>query len=349
MPIGPNHLLLTLCLWLFATTLSLTGIPATASDAGGDPTLRTNQEMLEDIAKPTTIDIQDLHSVFGFVFSRLDKIVRIYPTENYYYFSFYHGGIRYAGNLRLAAADRDRNILHFAYYAETGDGNAAGDVRYKALSATDGVQVTRQDAFQYRIGFGDKEVVFQLNDLSSVAPPAGLLRDDETYIGPVFDESGIELFLVFNSDRGVFHYLLNENGTLPEILRQSGFSERIVIGQRTAFAFYLDHHLERKVLIGVHRSNVRANNYLDGPFDQLPENFLESDTLKTAIEISDPSVKGRIDHLGYLDGGASRYVIDPYMTYAQSQELISIDQCASDPSVSRAVYPSCFTSRSTDQ
>jgi hypothetical protein len=31
-----------------------------------------------------------------------------------------------------------------------------------------------------------------------VKPPAGALRADETFIGPIFDESAIRFFLVFN-------------------------------------------------------------------------------------------------------------------------------------------------------
>ncbi len=95
-------------------------------------------------------------------------------------------------------------------------------------------------------------------------------------------------------------------------------------------------------------ANVRANNYLDGPFDQLPENFIVSDRLKTAIENSDPSVRGQVDRLGYLNGGTSRYLIDPYITYLDPQELNSIEDCAGDPGVSRAVYPSCFAPRSVE-
>jgi hypothetical protein len=40
--------------------------------------------------------------------------------------------------------------------------------------------------------------VFELNDLSNVKPPPGAFGPDEAYLGPVFDESAIRFFLVFN-------------------------------------------------------------------------------------------------------------------------------------------------------
>lgn len=334
--------------WPVAIALTLGALPAFGKDGRSMQALETNEQLLDEIAKPPTFDIKNFNATFNFVFSALSGSVNVYPTENYYYFGFLHGGVRYAGNLRLAAADRDQNILHFAYFTDTGWTAEPGDVHYRQLSAADGIKIIRLRELVYRVEYLGKSVIFRLNDLSSIAPPVGLLREEEIYIGPVFDESGIEFFLVFNSDRRVFHYLLNETGTVPDRLLPSGPSDRILVGQRTGFAFYRDHYLARKTLIGVHAANVRANNYLDGPFDQLPENFIASDSLKNAIEVSDPTVKGQVDRLGYLDGGPSRYLIDPYLTYLDRHELNSVEECAADPGVSRAVYPSCFAPRSTE-
>ena len=80
--------------------------------------------------------------------------------------------------------------------------------------------------------------------------------------------------------------------------------DRIVIGRRTGFAFYRDHRLDRKILIGAFEGNTRVNNWFDGPFDQLPENFIEGEDLREAIIAADPSAKGQIDRLGhYSEGG----------------------------------------------
>ena len=45
--------------------------------------------------------------------------MKVYPTENYYYFGFMHNGIRYAGNIRLDASNRDDGKVIFAYFEDT--------------------------------------------------------------------------------------------------------------------------------------------------------------------------------------------------------------------------------------
>ena len=55
-----------------------------------------------------------------------------------------------------------------------------------------------------------KSVVFALNDLSRVKPPAAALALNDQFIGPVFDESEIRFFLVFNTKLELFHYILDE-------------------------------------------------------------------------------------------------------------------------------------------
>ena len=66
--------------------------------------------------------------------------------------------------------------------------------------------------------------------------------------------------------------------------------------------YYRDHRLDRKILIGVYEENVRVNNYFDGPFDQLPDNFIEGETLRNAILKVQPNLKGKIDRFGGTAG-----------------------------------------------
>ena len=65
----------------------------------------------------------------------------------------------------------------------------------------------------------------------------------------------------------------------------------------------------------------RLNTYFDGPFDQLPENFIEGEALREAILAADPSVKGKIDRLGNFADGSGRYLIHPYLLYRQPGDL----------------------------
>src|SRR5262249_24411332 len=147
---------------------------------------------------------------------------------------------------------------------------------------------------------------FELNDLSGVKPPDGFLTPDERYIGPVFDESGIRFFLVYNGKLKLFHYLLDETVRVGDHFFQANAPDKIVIGKRTGFAFYRDRHRDRKILIGVFEGNSRVNNYFDGPFDQLPDNFIEGEALRSAILEVEPGLAGRIDRFGGLPNGQDR-------------------------------------------
>lgn len=310
------------------------------------PALRTNEAFIKGLQVRQPLEIADPISVFRFVFARLPARVRVYPTENYYYFSFLHRGIEYAGNLRLAARDRDQGILHFAYFAAARAWAPDSRMHYRKLSAPDDVRVRKTGRLEYEVSFEGRAVVFALNDLSGVAPPEGLLREGEAYLGPVFDESGIEFFLVFNRNLKIFHYVLNETGTVPDRMEPSAVSDRILIGRRTGFAFFQERDRDRKILIGVQAANVALNTYYDGPFDQLPDNFNEDDTLRAAIEASDPSVAGRLDRYGYIAGTGQRYLIGPYLHYSEPRELLPLARCAESETAASERYLLCLAVRS---
>lgn len=324
--------------------LVLCGHETRAQSPAESPTLHTNQSYLEEVAQPTALDIGDLPAVFEFVFSSLPDTVRVYPTENYYYFSFHVSGIKYAGNFRLDATDRDKGIIHFAYFTAYNDWNRDLISHYKALSTDDGVRVEKREALTYRVTYEGKSVTFKLNDLSNVRPRAGTLHDDESFIGPMFDESGLQLFLVYNRKIKAFHYILNELTPVPEHFSPSEVSDRIVVGNRTGFAFYEDRRIDRRILIGVYDGNARVNNYFDGPFDQLPDNFIKGDTLKTALEEANPELKGSIDRFGNASDGQGRVSIAPYTYYSHESELAGFDLCAGREELSRDAYYACFDS-----
>ena len=80
--------------------LTISAGVAIAQDAE-QPRLHTNQAYVEDATRATTLAIGDPMAVFAFVLGGLPDSVKVYPTENYYYFRFMQGGVPYAGNIRL--------------------------------------------------------------------------------------------------------------------------------------------------------------------------------------------------------------------------------------------------------
>jgi hypothetical protein len=192
------------------------------------------------------------------------------------------------------------------------------------------------------VSHGGKSVTFELNDLSNVRPPPGVFGPDEVFLGPIFDESATRFFLVFNRRLKLFHYVLDETVEVADQFVRADATDRILIGKRTGFAYYRDHKLDRKILIGVFEANSRVNNYFDGPFDQLPDNFIEGEALREAILAVEPKLAGKIDRFGISPGGADRYMIGPYRHYRGEDELLVFHNCATDKRLPAARYYECF-------
>jgi hypothetical protein len=312
------------------------------AQAGDPPKLNTHQSYIEELMRPTTLDVRDALAVFAFVLNSLPDRVRVYPTENYYYFTFTHNGVAYAGNIRLDASDRDRGKVQFGYFEQTTAWRDETPTWFRVLDATSGVKLEKLERFRYRLSYGPKSVVFELNDLSQVKPPATALAPKETFIGPIFDDSGIRFFLVYNAAINNFLYILDETVMVADEFFNDPHTDRIVVGKRSGFVFYRDHRLDRKILIGVYAENVRVNNYFDGPFDQLPDNFIAGETLRNAIVKVQPDLKGKIDRFGGAPGGEVRYSISPYLVYRRLQEFGHANRCAVRHRSAQAGYYRCF-------
>ncbi len=172
--------------------------------------LHPHQDYMEQVMRPTTLDVADPMAVFAFVLNSLPDHVKIYPTENYFYFTFAHNGMDYAGNIRLDASDRDQGKVQFAYYEQSNGWLDDTPGFFQVLDASNGVKLEKLERFVYRLTYKDKSVVFELNDLSQVKPPAKALAPSEEFIGPVFDDSGVRFFLVYNAAINNFLFILDE-------------------------------------------------------------------------------------------------------------------------------------------
>ncbi len=170
-----------------------------------------------------------------------------------------------------------------------------------------------------------------------------MLRPDETYIGPIWDESGVQFFLIFNKTAKTFLYLLNDNPK-TDVYEPSDVSPALTVGNRSSFVFYKDKLIGRQVLIGVYAGNTQLNNYFDGPFDQLPDNFIEGDTLRDALLAIQPDMKGYVDRYGSDPSGEVRYAITTYKYYGNVGDLKPIVECA-DKNNDPGQYYACFNIR----
>lgn len=319
-----------------------------AAQEAGTPHLNTNEAYVEDVTGGFSLDVADPMAVFAFVFGSLPTRVKVYPTENYWYFSFHYRGTRWAGNIRIEPHDAGDTAVHFVYFQDGSQWHDDSAPVHVLLDASRGVTVEKVDPLLYRLGWGGRSVEFALNDLSRVTPPAKALAPGETFIGPIFDESAIRFFLVYDSKLKVFHYVLDDTVKVADEFFSPPGHPRIVVGKRTGFAFYRDRRRGRSILIGVFAGNYSSNTWFDGPFDQLPDNFIKGEALRRAILEVAPYLKGKIDRFGSAPDGRVRFEIRPYATYAGVSELYGVDACARKR-LHAADYYGCFVAEDADR
>lgn len=327
-------------LWLGAAALA-----ASATVSAAEFALQTNEDYVDAVLAEAEFDVDDVDAVLDRVFQALPDEVTVYPTENYYYFKFLHRGVPYAGNFRLDAADRDRGVIHFAYFSENRPGLEQRLSRHVAYTAATGLAVAKTAELTYAVTRKGRTISFRLNDLRHVRPEPGAIPAGETYVGPVFDESAVRLFLMWNPRLEMFLYVLDESLASEEQV-PSEVSPQIRIGARTGFAYYRDRYLGRWLLVGVRADEVALNTYFDGPFDQLPDNFIEGETLRTALVRLSPEVEGEIDRFGNSRDLSGRMLVDPYVLYREASELFVFDQCAA-AAVDEDAYYLCFATGQT--
>jgi hypothetical protein len=107
--------------------------------------------------------------------------------------------------------------VEFSYYEDRAAWLPDTEGTGLALGPSRGVTVEQVEPLAYRVSYGKKSVVFALNDLSQVKPPAAALAPGDQFIGPVFDESAIRFFLAFNAKLKSFHYNLDETVKPPTV------------------------------------------------------------------------------------------------------------------------------------
>lgn len=287
--------------------------------------LVTNEGMIAGLYRGPSVD--DPKSVVRFVFSSMAEEVNVYPTENYYYFACVVGGVPIKGNIALPAHVIDDGVVNFAYEEDYAVADINHPARHEELSLTakDGLSVRKINDFKYTITFEDKTVIFNLNDVGTLPPRKAILSANETFVGPAFDESGIQFYLIFNSKCNALFWILNEDNFVPE--QFLSYTSNVLIGRRTEFAFYDDKENNRRILIGVKDDNVVRNTWYDGPFDQLPDNYIKTGRieLQKYIESCYPFTKGKIDKFGIsLEQRDVRVPIVPYLNYSSANQLVKL-------------------------
>lgn len=316
------------CILLLSLSVLLK-INGTVDDgANASGLFSTNEDFIN--ALESKVDLSNPKEVFRLVFASLRNEVSVYPTENYYYFEFVTKGKLIKGNIGLFANNRDKGELNFGYEEAPAYNDVKEEIVGEAtLSAQDGVKVKTLTPFRYAVTFQEKTVIFNLNQIEQKLPERIHLTQDEVFVGHSFDESGLKFLLVFNRKLNHLFWVLNDEKAMPETL--TALTDEISIGSRTAFAFYNDNANARKILIGVSKDEVKKNSWYDGPFDQLPDNYIATDQIevKKYMEAAYPYAKGEIDKFGIsLVNPESRIAISSYLEYRNTSDLKEMIEAA---------------------
>jgi hypothetical protein len=269
------------------------------------------------------VDLNDADAVFWHVFAQLPSEVTIYPSENYFYWILYIEGRQVWGNIRLPAGRRERGVLSFGYseFTEFPSGPGSYLSRSKYFTEGDGLLITEVDKSTYTVRYNKREVTFHLHKLKTEPPKLFTLNTNETFIERTFDESGIQFFLLFNTERNYFFWVLNEEEKVPDVF--TSLDKEVMVGRRSGFAFWID-ALGRKVLATIRKISVTRNDYYDGPFDQLADNYVDINKISYWMERAIPTIKGRIDKYGYYTDveRPSRVALSCYGTYYTHAEIL---------------------------
>ncbi len=290
--------------------------------------LMTNASQIEGLYRQ--VNPQDSIAVFRYVYSRLPDSVTVYPSENYFYMKFTLAGRPYDCALMLFPNDRKQGLVRFGYIERLEERVRGALLPMRGgwanLDPGNGMHVEKVDRFRYRLTYDDKSVLFTLHVDSTLRPRKILLTSDEEYVGPSFDESGLQFFLLFNRAEKKLYWVLNDEAFVPEEFIP--FGSDVVIGVRTGFAFYKDTINKRHILIGVEGFNVMQNNWFDGPFDQMPDNYVEAGLLsvKRYLVAAYGIEENRIDSFGvFVRTPGSRIPVAPYRVYFDTAALRFVD------------------------
>ena len=106
------------------------------------------------------------------------------------------------------------------------------------------------------------------------------------------------------------------------------------MGKRSGLAFWVDG--DRKVLTAIRGQSSTRNDYYDGPFDQLADNYVDQVGIAEYMQRAAPALRGRIDKYGYYTDRQAdlRVALSNYFVYyseATLQQFLQRAKASGDP------------------
>lgn len=286
-----------------------------------------NERMLEELRVGSRATACDYSEVLPQLLTQIGLEADIYPSENYYYFSFNRAGSVFSGSLRLSSDRRDNGEVDYICYESYKDWVSKNDRIYvqQRLSAADGVIVKKLSKRSYLVNYGNTQTQFYLHQLDHHSPGAPLLPGD-IRIGRSQDDSGATFELIFNTTINNFYFLLDKQYSAPDEYKQ--IAKNTSISKRTGFVYYHHEGSKRFVLVAVNRQQVESNSFYDGPFDHLPENDFDELGFWSYVYKAYPGMINSHSPGGEINGSDMIFSLRPYRLYGEIDQLQFIENCA---------------------
>ncbi len=283
---------------------------------------------------PPKPQVEDTQAFFAYVFSYLPSRIIVYPTEGFYYYHVKLKDAAVSGNLRVA--DLNKGILHLAYFTLP----LNTSIFYLDITKKDGLTIEKESNFSYALTYNNKRVHVTIPKTAFIAPKKLRLLPEEEFVGQIHDESGIKFFLIYNNKTYSFYNVVNEEEVTERFESLPGDHLR---GKRTDFLYYHDIAYARKILAGVYIKNVEANNFYDGPGDQVPYQLNLRSKL-TAVYPQTLRGAGTDDQGVYLNTSEwMRIAISPYLRYSFYDDVITKTRNCLPQQQDKNLFWTCIT------
>lgn len=278
------------------------------------------------------INFEKDYPVFDYVFKNLPYYSIVYPSYQYYYFQFDYSGKEFAGNLRFTEADDGK--LAFGYFEKN---NPRANQYFNFLDKENGVFVEKVSNELIKIKYDGNTKRFNFFSLKDTSKEIKILENEE-FISKVVDESGINFYLVYNSEINSFYYFLQKQKLFEDL---ENLGQNLFLGLRTDYVYYLDSENERFLLTGVNKKNINQNNYFDGVFDQIPPDL----NLRDKIYLVYPDTKknsGLNERWHFIDKKNTRVAIMPYIKYDDLSEILEQFKICKEKNLEQSKFLHCL-------
>lgn len=282
--------------------------------------------MIEQLRAGSRDDACDYAQVLPQLLKQAGPTADVYPSENYYYFSFSRAGSLFSGSIRLSSDRRDAGGIDYVCYESNRSWVPPGDeIRvYLQLSQADGVSVSRLSPRSYRVKFGDQATTFVLHQLDHTSPGTPL-RSGETRVGRTLDDSGAAFELIFHAAINNFYFVLDPQSGAPDDFFT--VSPNTDVSRRTGFVYYRSPGSGRRTLVAVNQSESILNSAFDGPFDHLPENDYVEIGFWNHVYRAYPELAGSHTPGGTVGDDGMIFSLAPYRLYHHIGNLGFIEAC----------------------